>query len=240
MWPQVLQVAHRHPNSFRDGSKISYFIIHAINRALYHTGRLGYEMFAYPQPSDALLLNANVFEHRMRADTYIDLGLMNMAEHTLTHCLETLGEHPIVLKRLALVDMVKGNIGAARIYLGALGKTFFHADWANSYLKKLESDPNLSTDQQIQRLRTLMMVKDCDFSSLDFENTFSALLQKNSQNRMAFEYLMAWYLLTDQLEKLVQNLDQFVAKVVEESLSKNRCHRLYFDVWKKRAAACAA
>jgi hypothetical protein len=38
----------------------------------------------------------------------------------------------------------------------------------------------------------------------------------------------------------VQNLDQFVAKVVEESLSKNRCHRLYFDVWKKRAAACAA
>jgi hypothetical protein len=36
----------------------------------------------------------------------------------------------------------------------------------------------------------------------------SDLLEKNRQNRMAFEYLMAWYLLTRQLDKFIQNLDR--------------------------------
>ena len=104
--------------------------------------------------------------------------------------------------------MVKGNIGSARIFLGALSKTLFDAHWANNYLQRLQSDPNLSTDEKIQHLRSVMLEKDYGFSAIDIEDILSQLLEKNKQNRMAFEYLMAWYMLAGQLDKFVQNLDR--------------------------------
>jgi hypothetical protein len=38
------------------------------------------------------------------------------------------------------------------------------------------------------------------------QQALSALLEKNSQNRMAFEYLMAWYMLNKRLDKIVENI----------------------------------
>jgi len=43
--------------------------------------------------------------------------------------------------------------------------------------------------------------------SLLREKTLLWLLEKNSQNRMAFEYLMAWYLLNKSLSRLVQKIE---------------------------------
>jgi len=195
MWPQVLQVARR--------NRQTYFVIHAVNRALYHTGQLSSEMFSYKQYPYALFLNAkeHIFAYWKRFDICIDLGFISKAEHNLIESLEIFGERPIILKRLALINMVKADSGAARVYLGALSKTLFHADWANNYLALLQSDPNLSTDDQIQRLRRIMVEK-------GYGDILSTLLAKNRQNRMAFEYSMAWYLLTRELDKFVQNLDR--------------------------------
>lgn len=202
MWPQVIDSARRHPNSF--------YVIHAVNRALYHSGRLNLEMFSYPQHSGTLFLTAygSQFAHWKKFDLYIDLGLFNMAQNDLTECLEVFGERPLILKRLAFVNMVKANIGSARIFLGALRKTLFDADWANYYLERLQSDPNLTADEKIQHLRSVMLEKDSGLSAIDIEDILSQLLEKNKQNRMAFEYLMAWYMLNGQLDKFVQNLDR--------------------------------
>ena len=130
-----------------------------------------------------------------------------MAENALSECLEGIGSRPMILQRLALINMVKGNLGSARIYLGALSKTLFHAEWANDYLDRLETDPDLSTDKYIQNLRSLCLDKDCPIYTLLKEKTLLWLLEKNSQNRMAFEYLMAYYMLNKNLSKLVQNLE---------------------------------
>ena len=202
MWPQVLGAARRHPDNPR--------VINAVNRALYHTGQLGCDMFSYPQHPDAFLLTDENYRsaYWYRFDTRIELGLINMAENDLTECLAIFGQRPIILKRLALVNMVKGNIGSARIYLGALSKTFFYTNWADKYLDRLESDPNLSTDEEIQRLRHLCLEKDHAAIFSQNEEALLALLEKNSQNRMAFEYLMAWYMMTNQLDKFVQNIER--------------------------------
>lgn len=40
------------------------------------------------------------------------------------------------------------------------------------------------------------------------QEAFSALLETNAQNRMAFEYLMAWYMLTKQLHKFIENINR--------------------------------
>jgi hypothetical protein len=184
-------------------------------------------MFAYEQQPDALRLStegANLMVLWKLFDTYIDLGQINLAEFYLVFCMDIYGERPIILKRRALVNMAKGNLGTAHVCLGALSKTLFDAGWAKGYLAKIERDPNLSTDEEVQRLRSVMPAIDRDFKSIN-ENIFPDLLAKNRRNRMAFEYLMAFYLLTGQFDKFVGNLyrlDDFdyarIPRVYEEAI----------------------
>lgn len=218
-WGRVLEISVRYPRN--------QFIIHAVNRALYHTGRLADDMFVYEQQPTALLLSAereNPVRWWWMTDTYIDLGHMNLAESMLALVMDTYGERPGVLKRMALINMAKGETGAARVYLGALSRTLFDDGWANDYLEKIEEDPNLSTDAEVQRLRSLIPTTDRDFASLN-ENIFTDLLEKNKGNRMAFEYLEAIYLLTGQLDKFaatLNRLDDFnygrIPRVYEEAI----------------------
>jgi hypothetical protein len=201
MWPELLTSAQHNPKN--------PFIAHAVNRALYHVGRLGYDMFSWPQQPDYLFLSDKKYKwmYWQIFDVFLDIGVINIAENALTECLEGLGDRPMVLQRLALINMVKGNLGSARIYLGMLSKTLFHADWANNYLDRLQTEPDLSTDKYIQHLRSVCLDKDCLTHSLLMEKTLLELLDRNSQNRMAFEYLMARYLLKRHLGKLVQKLE---------------------------------
>lgn len=202
MWPELLTSAQNNPED--------PFVAQAIDRALFNVGRLGYDMFSWPQNSDYLILSDKKYKwmYWQISDLFLDLGVVNMAENALTECLEGLGGRPMVLQRLALVNMVKGNLGSARIYLGALSKTLFHAGWANSYLDRLQIDPNLAGDEYIQHLRSLCLDKDVPIYALYKEKTLLWLLEKNNKNRMAFEYLMAWYMLNKNLGKFVLNLER--------------------------------
>jgi hypothetical protein len=201
MWLELLTSAQRCPTD--------PFVAHAVNRALYHRDRLGYDMFSWSQHPDYVFLSDKKYKwmYWQIFDFYLDIGVVNMAEHALTECLEGLGSRPMVLQRLALIHMVKGNLDSAKIYLGALSKTLFHADWAKRYLERLRIDPTLSEDRYIQHVRSLCLDKDCPMYSLFKERTLLWLLEKNSQNRMAFEYLMAWYMLKRHLGKFVQRIE---------------------------------
>jgi hypothetical protein len=219
MWQQILEVYTLNPRN--------KFINHAGDRALFHTGRLTLDMFAYGQQPDGLMLTsetATPLGMWRLFDTYIDLGQINLAQHSLAMLMDMYGEQTIFLKRLALVNMIKSDTSAARVYLGALSRTLFEAGWAKSYLEKIERDPNLSTDEEIQRLRGMMPTIDRDFRSLN-ENIFFDLLERNRHNRMAFEYLEAFYLLTNQLDKFAGMLDRLndfdydkIPRVYEEAM----------------------
>lgn len=202
MWPQVLRAARGCPNHS--------LVINAVNRALYHTGRLGYDMFRWPQTPDALLKTGQdqILTCWQKFDTQIDLGLMNMAEKNLTECMEVFGEQPAILERLALINMVKANYDSARIYLGALSKTLFHSKWADDYLARLRSDPNLSGDERIQHLRSVCMKTDDPAMFFSREKALRGLLENNGGNHMAFEYLIAWYMLTRQLDNSVRTIER--------------------------------
>ncbi len=203
MWPQVLQTVRRRPT---DNALVAYMV----NRALYHTGRLGYEMFGYPQTPDSLFFTKvrKILDWK-KYDVYFDMGQMNLAEHGLGEATERFGMRPFILKKLALINMVKDKIPVARIYLAKLSRTLFYAGWANKYLTRLQADPNLSDDEQIQHLRKLMIgPRQNEYFGIQSppEQNLLALLDRNSHNRMAFEYLMAFYLETGRLDKFIQNL----------------------------------
>lgn len=206
MWPEVLEES--------TVDLLSPSIIHAVDRALYHTGHMGDEMFRWPQDP------ANLFLRQIKrrqtfwqsSDLYLDLGYVNMAEHLLTECLEGLGDRPMILQRLAWINMIKGNTETARVYLGALSQTLFHDRWARDCLDLLDRDPDLSTDEAIQQARSIALDKDEGFAVLPEETVLEWLLEKNGTNRMAFEYLVSSCLIKKQLNRfaeLIQRCAEF-------------------------------
>jgi hypothetical protein len=216
MWPEVLEIAdelreeRRYPNPY---------VNHTFARALYHTDRLGCDMLDHVQHPKPLFLPWDGFQDLYadwyRFDTVLDLGHVNLAEIHLNLCLEFFGPRPIYLKRLALVYMVKDDLPTAKVYLNTLTRTLFDAEWAVGYLELLKTDPGLSTDREIQRLRGLKPEKDREFlpSYNDEKYGFHALelmlldlLGKDAGNRMAFEYLMALYLLHKRPQDVERNL----------------------------------
>lgn len=200
LWPEVLERAQYSPNN--------YVMIYAVNMALYNTGQLGDEMFRHHQNRHTLFLTSEeVLEAWWkRFGVFFELGCINSAEHALIESLGSNTERPVILRRLALLNIVKGDIDTARVYLRALGKTLFDADWANNYLFALKSDSDLSRDRFIQQMRELIVEDDAIWQFPENEPLLLDLLEKNRHNKMAFEYLMAWYLLTRQLDKFVGNL----------------------------------
>ncbi|MBN1695249.1 hypothetical protein JW879_07615 [candidate division WOR-3 bacterium] len=203
MWPQVLEAATDNPNH--------PLVIAAVNRALYHLGQFGNTSFTLRHNPSTLLL---VGEHHAQlywyqSDIFLDLGYVNGAEHDVAEALEYYGERPQLLQRMAIINMIKGNIGTARIYLGALSKILFYSGWANMYLNRIESDPTLSEDRQIQYLRSLMIDREHLLEYPTINAILLELLNKNRYNRMAFEYLMTCYIVTKDLDSFAKNIDRF-------------------------------
>ncbi len=97
-------------------------------------------------------------------------------------------------------------MAAGRIYLEKLRQTLFFSGWARDYLKRLAADPTLAADPQMQQLRAQALRKDSTMFFYAPEPMLLALVEQGSQNRMAFEYLMAWYMMEKRLDKFVKNL----------------------------------
>jgi DNA-binding SARP family transcriptional activator len=81
----------------------------------------------------------------------------------------------------------------------------------------LESDPGLSMDGEIQRLRASLVEKDrpvhltgndSEYGRNLAEVMLLELLDRNPKNRMAFEYLMAYYMVSKRLDDLCRHLER--------------------------------
>jgi len=192
-WERVLQLADKYPGQFLS--------IQARNQALYHLGRFGDEMFNYQQHPEALMLSYAAFakSYWHKYDLYIDLGLMGQADEVLTESMVAFRDNPHVLKRLAWVNMISGKHQTARVYLRALQTRLFFGKWAREYLAKLESDPDLKGDAEIQGLRVLMPRENGARFLATSEMQLQAQIQNGRQNKMAFEYLLALYMLRGEM-----------------------------------------
>jgi hypothetical protein len=211
-WADVLKQAPR----LRPGDAWNVF---QVNRALYHRGELLERMFSYPQGADAArtlaLQFASLTETAQRvpsecSDLFFDLGRINESQHMAYEALELFGERPHTLQRLVYLHTIKGEPDAARRFLAVLERSLGHRGWARDVLQQLDADPTLSGEPLAASRRVLMVARDFT-GRLDLETMLGQLLERNPQNRMAFEYLMAYYLLNRRIDKLVTNLSRFDA-----------------------------
>jgi len=211
-WDDVLAHARRLPPS--DPRALDPRTIAEVNRALYFRGGLLDRMFAYPQaldtPSLALAYESATTMARLTpvecSEILFDLGRINESEHMAYEALETFGQRPCILKRLVYIHVLKGEPEAARRFLALLERSLLDGRWARRLRRQLDADPTLSGVPEVASRRELMVVRDSVDDVAYLETMLEGLLERNRRNRMAFEYLMAHYLLTRQLDKLAANL----------------------------------
>ncbi|HOA62876.1 MAG: hypothetical protein KA191_17345 [Verrucomicrobia bacterium] len=181
----------------------------AINQALYHTGRLNQDLFAFPQRKGAPLLPS--MRQGMAvcvplSNTLLELGQISLAEHYAHEALENIGQRPHLLWQLARINVLQDRPRAARVFLNRLRLVPFHREKAVRRLEALAADPTLGSEDDIARVRPFLVTRDYADSEIPTEFLLRQLLQSNRRNRMAFEYLMAHYLLNGQSEPLLQTL----------------------------------
>jgi len=210
-WQKVLECAEQYPES-----QYNVFFNYDINRALYHTGRLGDEMFSYHQNPFALLLSMpesgsvsdaskKLCRKAQKVDIFMELGYLGHARRFASEALELSNSCPYMLKKLALIYLAEGQNETAKIYLGALSKDLIYGRFARGLLLRLEKDSQLTDYEPVQSLRRVAVQTDY-ISDYDLADFFAPLLQQNPHNKMAFEYMMATYLLTGQVEKIALNI----------------------------------
>jgi hypothetical protein len=198
-WPELLRQASGIPVE-----EYNFFLIHFINRALLHTGNLGDEMFSYPQTSRGFIIMSRGYPRFVHIGLCFELGLLNDAEQLTHETLELFGSHPMTLKQLALINIIKGQTETARVFLNALSKDLIFGRWARDCLKHLDTDPLLSEDERICRIRTFVVPTEPEPENF-FGWKLQQLLKYNMNNKMAYEYLMADHLLNKHLDGFVMH-----------------------------------
>jgi hypothetical protein len=213
-WDEVLVWAEELP--FPDARAYDPRILYCINRALYFNGDLLDKMFAYPQvlgtPSLTLIhKDIDTTSHltpRQCSEVFFDLGRINESEQMTYEVLEQCGNRPEALKRLVNIYMIKGEAEAASRFLGLLDRSLLHRGWARQTRQQLFSD-SASSDTSLALYRAMMVQRDSLGDASNVETLLKGLLERNPRNRMALEYLMAHYLLSRQLDKLLADRHRF-------------------------------
>jgi hypothetical protein len=202
MWDELLSYISQMP-------RMHYTMYHnyCVNRALYKTGRLGDQMFFFPQRPGSLLLTSTKrrgkFAELEACTVFLELGLINMAEKKTCECFENSNSGPLVLENLGLINFVKERLKTAQMCFEAMSRDLIYGQKGKEYLRHLEEE---TEPGDVKRMRSVILRRDCFFADAQVEGLLLKLLEDNRHNRMAFEYLMAHYMLNGKLEKVVNNL----------------------------------
>lgn len=212
-WDRLLETADALPPELHDT-----YTMHDVIRALYHTGQLPDRMFTYPQRygADSLLLSSlrcvMFGPPRLKSCViHFELGQVNHAQKQTHIALETFGERPEILKLLVRINVLKNRPVLARRYLERLGRNMLYRSWAEDYRRRLDADPEADWDDEVRRVRPLIPTDTYGFPggiAVGYEVMLRQLLRQNPKNRMAFEYLMALYLVKRRPDQILFEMER--------------------------------
>jgi hypothetical protein len=219
-WDKVLELTNKiyYPNQL---------VQYEINRALYHTGSLLDHLFYYPQQfgEKGLFLEGNsssqVAIHMI--DFYYDLGFANETRHWATEAQMVLMRHPVVLKNLVISYIALGNDKAAEKYLRILSRSRLYREWCKEIQGMIENN----TADDLEAIKFFHLNNpEHDFFAETGDPTRKLLnfYYNNLNNKMAFEYLIASYLLQHKIGTVISHISEFkkfgyerLPKTVEEA-----------------------
>ena len=207
-WVPVLESAHDWPT-------VNGLFIFQTNIALYKSGLLLDKMFAFPQSLGpvGLLMDFSLCSacSEQTSNFYWMLGLVSESQHWAHEAYEQKGRTPDLLKRLGEVYMLKGDNGAAKKYLLNLKKIPFEGATADRLLALNEHPSEIGQDPELHRVQSCMPIDTIALTGKPTLLQLQILLDRNPINRMAFEYMIAYHLLTGNLRELMHHIPEFAA-----------------------------
>ena len=141
------------------------------------------------------------------AEAFYQLGMINVAQRTVFEAQEAILDFQKsgrCYKRLAETNLINGNYAVARKYLSALQKTLFYRDWANETLLLLGNEKSIAKHPEYGRLRQYAYKDDFYFDDHTTPEMLESLYAHNPDNRLAYQYLLAYYMLTGDRERFQQ------------------------------------
>ena len=185
------------------------------NLALAKNGFLVNHLFDYNQNGVAGLLpdvGTDATSPLPVAEAFYQLGMIRVAQRTFFEAQEAIMDYQKsgrCYKRLAQTYLILGDYDVARKYLMALQKTLFYREWAGETLLLLGNEKTIDQHPEYGHLRKMNYHDDFLFSSHLTAEMLERLFFSNTDNRLALEYLRAYYVLTNDREnyvKLMQNI----------------------------------
>jgi hypothetical protein len=207
-WMGVLELANHWPS-------VKPLFSFQTNIACYQSGILLDRMFAYPQPLGTLGLLMDFdwcsASPEPTSNFYWMLGLITESQHWTHEAFEQKGYTPGLLKRLGMIYMLKGDNEAAKKYFLNLKNVPFHEKTTEDLLRLNENPSALAQDPEVNYIRSLMPVNNIALTGNSSLLQLEILLNRNPKNKMAFEYMIAYHLLTGNLLELMNHIPDFKA-----------------------------
>lgn len=206
-WTKVQDYTERYLNTGVANQYFSYF--HTL--AIYHRGKLPYTLFNYPMTLGVKSIyfpwNSDSREVEYGHFLYEDLGLLSEAIRWETEALVVWGETAPHLINLSRYYIATHRADMAKPFISRLAQSLFYRSTARQLLQQAESgrvpglvDRTKGPDRPGHFVNVSNIGPDMDY-----------LLEKDATNQMAFEYLMAHLLLSNNIVKFVEELPRIRA-----------------------------
>lgn len=217
-WKEVMECCRRYRGN---NQLVQYFY----NMALFHTGKMPYDLFEIPQTmgTQSLYLPWKSDSRQTEYGHYIyeQLGYINEAHRWAFEAMTVFGETAPNLINLIRYNIVNHRPKVAMRFIRKLKHSLFYRKQAEELEKHLSSG-------ELPGLKAILYDKDekVRFANiLNIGPELSYLCDKDSTNRMAFEYLMSDLLLSNQLVRFAENLKRIrsfsyptLPRIYEEAL----------------------
>lgn len=198
-WEQVLSCAKKYRG---ESQLMDYFC----NMALYHTGRMPYDLLKYTQSYgiNSLFLPwvGDPRQSRYGHYLYEQLGYINEAQRWASEALVVYGETAPTLLNLIRYNIVNGRQEVAMRFIRILKQSLFYSKQAEEYEKLVPTGkvPGLASVS----LQKGKKARFANIRNLGPELVF--ICEQDPANRMAFEYLMSYLILSNKTEQFVKYL----------------------------------
>ena len=209
-WNRILETINREKPNNQIGVTVQ-------NLALGMHGQLVDHLFDYNQNGLLGLLpdvGTDATSPLPTAEAFYQLGMTSVAQRTVFEAQEAILDFQKsgrCYKRLAQTYLIQGDYAVARKYLAALQKTLFYRAWANETLPLLGDEAAIAKHPEYGRLRQMGYKEDFYFGDHVTADMLERLYFSNTDNRLAFQYLVAYYMLTgdrDGYTNLLQKLQK--------------------------------
>ena len=205
-WQRIIEKAEKHQAS-------SPMSVSCVNLALAMQGQLCDRLFEFYQNGAEGLFptfTRDMTSPLPTAETFYQLGMVNDAERYTFEAQEAIPNYRKsgrLTRRIAQCEIINGNYAVAAKYLRMLENSLFYRQWARSQERFLYNSAAVKADPEYGRLCDIRIKHhDYLFSDQEMDQMLGLLLVDNKKydNRMAYEYLIAYELLQRDLDRFMQ------------------------------------